>query len=171
LEGVARRSRRDIEGEAAAAEHDTELLRKRRRRLVDVCFEWMSRGDLVTIATGGHIYEGRLEAAINDLLIVATKTIAVAANLDRVDFVRSDRRAAFAGTTGSRTVSSFRAELGRYEVEGTAVRLIGTTFDLAGVITASTDDHVVVTDAQSTEWAIPRSKILCSVAAATESPG
>ena len=69
LEGVARRGRAELEEEAAEAEADTELLRQRRRSLIDVCFEWMSRGDLVTVAVGGSQFEGQLTAAVNDLLV------------------------------------------------------------------------------------------------------
>ena len=165
LERVARRGRAEISEEASAAEQDAELLRQRRRNLTDVCFEWMSRGDLVTIAVAGHRFEGRLTEAVNDLIIVTTKNLQVAASLERVGFVRSDRKAAFAGTTGDRTVSSFRAELGRYEVDGSPVRLVAVngTFDLTAVITASTDDHVHVRDQQGLDWALPRREVACAI--------
>ena len=100
LEGVARHGRRELEQEAAADEHDTELLRRRRRSIVDVCFEWMSRGDLVTVVVGGQGYEGRLVAAVNDLAIVETKTLRIALNLTLIDYIRSDRPAMFVGSSG-----------------------------------------------------------------------
>lgn len=161
LESLARRTRRDYTEELAAAEHDTELLRKRRRSLTDVCFEWMSRGDEVTIAVGGTHFAGHLIAVVNDLAILRTSTIEVGVNLHAVAFVRSNKRAAGAGTSGGRSVSSFRALLGRFEIEQTPLRLFGRggSFDVTGVIDASTDDHVVVGDPQGVEWALPRSSI------------
>lgn len=165
LEGVARRGRGELHEESVAAEHDAELLRKRRRSLIAVCYEWMSRGDLATIGSAGHQFEGQLLAAVNDLLVVATKTLTVAVNSANVQFARSDRMAAFEGTTGERTVSSFRAELGRYEVEGSRVRVVGSNggFDLTGVIEASTDDHILMRDGQGLEWALPRSQVAFAV--------
>jgi len=147
--------------EAIAAERDTELLRKRRRSLADVCFEWMSRGDLVTVAIGNNQFEGQLTTAVNDLVVISTKTLEVAINTSLIGFVRCDQRSVFAGTTGNRTVSSFRAQLGRYEVDATAVRLVGASsaFDLIGMIEASTDDHVVARDTQGLEWVLPRTEI------------
>lgn len=165
LEGVARRGRSELAEEAISAEQDAELLRKRRRSLSDVFFEWMNRGDLVTIAVGSAQFEGELTATVNDLVIMTTKTFAVAINTALISFARSDKSGAFAGTTGDRTVSSFRAQLGRYEIDATPVRLISTneSFDLVAVIEASTDDHVMVRDEQGIEWALPRTEIACAV--------
>lgn len=165
LESLARRGRREYEDDVAAAEHDTELLRKRRRSLRDVCFEWMSRGDLVSIATAGNHFEGHLVAVVNDLAILRTRTIEIAVKLSTVDYVRSNRRAAFAGTSGERSVSSFRALLGRFEIEGTPVRLVGMdmTFDVTGTIDASTDDHILMRDAQNLEWVLPRVRIAYAI--------
>ncbi len=165
LEGVARHGRRELEQEAAAAEHDTELLRRRRRSLVDVCFEWMSRGDLITVAVGGQGYEGRLVAAVNDLAIVETKTLRIAVNLSLVDYVRSDRPAAFAGSSGERSVTSFRAALGRCEIDATPVRLLDTNqrIDVVGVIAAATEDHVLLRDKHGLEWMLPRSGLAAAV--------
>lgn len=164
LEGVARRGRRELTDEAVAGERDAELLRKRRRKLSDVCFEWMTRGDLVTVAVADNHFEGRLTATVNDLLVMSTKTIGVSINTTLVDFARSDKREAFEGTTGDRSVSSFRAQLGRYEIDATPVRLIGArgSFDLVGVIAASADDHVLVYDKQGLEWVLPRTAIACA---------
>ena len=170
LEGVARRGRAEFEAEAAEAEADTEQLRHRRRSLIDVCFEWMSRGDLVTIAVGGARFEGRLDAAVNDLVVIATKTVEVSVNLACIGFVRSDRRGHYEGTTGNREVSSFRACLGRFEVESKPVRVtaVDQTFDVAVVIAASTDDHVLGIDSQGQEWALPRKSIAFAIAASGE---
>lgn len=162
LESVARHGRGEMAEEAASAEADNELLRKRRRSLIDVCFEWMNRGDLATVETVGSQFEGRLVAAVNDLLILHTKTIEVALNVTAVRFIRSDIRAAFEGSSGDRSVSSFRAQLGRFEVDATPIRLVGEAFDLTAVIDASTDDHVLVRDAQGVEWALPRNEIAYS---------
>jgi len=161
LEALARHSRREMTEELAAAEHDTELLRLRRRTLTDVCFEWMSRGDRVTVAVGGTHFEGRLIAVVNDLAIVGTKTIEVGVNLGAVDFARSNDRAAYTGTSGERSVSSFRALLGRFEIERMPARLVGRhrSFDQTGVIEASSDDHVLIRDDQGLEWALPRGGI------------
>ena len=169
LDAVARRGRAELHAEAVAAEHDTELLRKRRRRLIDVCFEWMSRGDLVTVGVADRQFEGRLVAAVNDLIIIETKTPQVAVNIDAVQYLRSDRRAEFDGTTGDRTVSSFRAGLGRHEVEQTPVHLIGRTpaIDVVGVIEASTDDHILLRDGRGVEWAVARTEIGCAIDDAT----
>ncbi len=163
LEGVARRGRNELVDDAASAEADTELLRKRRRSLIDVCFEWMSRGDLVTVATVGSQFEGRLEAAVNDLLILSTKTTDIAVNTATIRFVRSDLRGAFEGSSGDRSVSSFRAQLGRFEVDGAPIRLVGRSFDLTAVINASTDDHVLVCDEHGVEWALPRGEIAYAI--------
>ena len=165
LDAVARRGRAELQAEATSAEHDTEVLRKRRRRLIDVCFEWMSRGDRVTVAVADRQFEGRLLVAVNDLIIVQTKTRRVAINIDLVQYVRSDRRSEFEGTTGDRAISSFRAGLGRHEIEQTPVHLIGrtTAIDLVGVIEASTDDHVLVRDQRGVEWALTRSEIACAI--------
>ncbi len=165
LEAVARRGRSEISEEAVAAERDAELLRKRRRSLSDVCFEWMSRGDLVTIAVGGHQFEGRLTVTVNDLVVVRTRTLEVAINTALVGFARSDKRGAFEGTTGDRSVSSFRAQLGRFEIDVMPVRLISArgSFDLVGVIEASTDDHITVRDTSNLEWVLPRTEIACAI--------
>jgi hypothetical protein len=142
--------------DSAEAESDAELLRKRRRSLADVCFEWMGRGDLVTIAVAGSQFEGRLVAAVNDLLILQTATVEVVVNASTVGYARSDRRGEFEGTSGERGASSFRAQLGRHEVDGTVVRIVGDTFDVTAVIVASSDDHVLLCDNQGVEWALPR---------------
>jgi hypothetical protein len=96
----------------------------------------------------------------------------VAVNTARVQFARSDRRAEFEGTTGDRTVSSFRAELGRHEVEGNRVRLVGSEggFDLTGIIEASTDDHVLMRDGQGLEWVLPRSQLAFAIGEVASSP-
>lgn len=161
LEALARRGRREYTEELEAAEHDTELLRLRRRSLTDVCFEWMSRGDRVTVASGDTHFEGQLIAVVNDLAIIRTKTIEVGINLGAIDFARSNERAAYTGTSGERTVSSFRALLGRFEIERLPARLVGTnkSFDQTGIIDASTEDHVLISDHQGLEWALPRSGI------------
>lgn len=166
LDAVARRGRAEFAADAAAAEHDTEILRMRRRSLVDLCFEWMSRGDVVTIAVADRQFEGRLLAAVNDLLTVQTTAHSVAVNVPAIQYVRSDRRAVFEGTTGDRSVSSFRAGLGRHEVEQTPVHLIGRTpaVDVVGIIAASTDDHVLLRDARGVEWAVALSEIACAIA-------
>lgn len=167
LDGVARRGRAEYEDETAAAEADTEQLRRRRRSLIDVCFEWMSRGDLVTASVGGTRFEGRITTAVNDLLVIATKTLEAGLNISSVGFVRSEHRGQFEGTTGNRDVSSFRAYLGRFEVEGTPVRLVATedSFDVTLTITASTDDHLFGLDAQGREWVLPRRNTGFAVAA------
>ncbi len=169
LEGVAARGRREFEEEAAAAEHDTELLRQRRRSLIDVCYEWMARGDLVTVAAAGHRFEGHLTPAVNDLVVVATKTQNVAANVNALHFARSDRVGTGPGSTGDRAVSSFRAHLGTYEVEGSPARLVGAdgAFDVVGVIEASTEDHVLLRDAQGAKWALPRGLIALAIGVTT----
>jgi hypothetical protein len=161
LESLARRARREYTEELASAEHDTELLRMRRRSLTDVCFEWMSRGDAVTVAVGGAHFDGHLLAVVNDLAILRTRTVELGVNLDAVIFVRSNERAATTGTSGERSVSSFRALLGKFEIEGTPLRTVGVgkSFDMTGVIEASTDDHVLLRDIQGLEWALPRSSI------------
>lgn len=166
LEGVARRGRRELHEETASAERDTELLRIRRRQLIDVCYEWMSRGDLVTISTADHEFEGRLVAAVNDMAVLATKTLEVAVNLDLAHFVRSDRKGAFAGSTGDRSASSFRAALGRAEIEQSRLRLVGRdrAFEVTGVIDASTDDHILVKDGQGVDWALPRRQVAFAIA-------
>ncbi len=159
LEGVARRSRRELIEEEAVAESDTEQLRKRRRTLADVCFEWMSRGDRVTIGVGAHQFEGQLVAAVNDLLVLRSKDLEVAASTSAINFARCDQRGAFDGTTGERSVSSFRAYLGVAEVDQLPVRLVGRGFGLTGVIDASTDDHWLVIDRNGVEWALPHRAI------------
>ena len=165
LESVARRGRKELQQDLASAEQDSELLRKRRRQTVDVCYEWMSRGDLVTVSAARREFEGRLVAAVNDLAVVATRTFEVAVNLDLVDFVRSDRRSEFAGSTGDRNVGSFRAALGRAEVDQTLIRIVGDAgvFDVTGVIDASTDEHIVMRDQQGHEWLLPRAKAAVAV--------
>lgn len=165
LVGVARRGRREYEEEAAEAERDTEQLRRRRRGIVDVCFEWMSRGDLVGIGIGARIFNGRLVAAVNDLVSLETETSRVVINLNSVRFVRSEQVGAFPGTTGERSVSSFRAELGRHEVEARPVRLLGEGdgFDVTGVIEVSAPDHVIVVDGRHAEWLLPLEKVCCVV--------
>ncbi len=164
LEGVARTGHGDLVADAAEAEADTEHLRKRRRSLIDVCFEWMSRGDQVTVAAAGLQYTGRLSAALNDLLVLETDHQVVAVNTSAVEFVRSEGHARVAGTSGERTAGSFRAYLGRHEVNGAPVRLIGTTFDVVGVVAACTDDHVLVCDEHDVEWALPQRLIVFAIA-------
>jgi hypothetical protein len=156
LEGVARRGRRELIEEDAAAEGDTEQLRKRRRSLVDLCFEWMSRGDHVTIGVGGHEFEGRLVAAVNDLLVMRTKDVEIAAIVTAVNFTRCDRRRVYDGTSGERSVSSFRAYLGAAEIDQRSLRLVGRSFDVTGVIDASTDDHWLLIDRNGVEWALSK---------------
>jgi len=165
LIGVARRGRREFEEEAAEAERDTEQLRRRRRRIVDLCFEWMSRGDLVGVGIGGRTFSGRLVAAVNDYVSLDTETSRVVINLNSVRFARSERVGAFPGTTGERSVSSFRAELGRHEIEARPVRLLGAGdgFDVTGVIVVSATDHVVVVDSRRVEWLLPLEKLCCVV--------
>lgn len=156
LDGVARRGRRKLIDEGAAGETDTEQLRKRRRSLIDLCFEWMSRGDQVTIGVGAQQFDGRLVAAVGDLLVLRTKDIEVAIRLPAVGFVRCNQRAVFAGTSGERSVGSFRAYLGVAEIDGIPVRLVGQGYDITGIIDASTDDHWLIVDRNGAEWALPR---------------
>lgn len=160
LESLARRGRGELQHESIAAEEDAEVLRQRRRTLTDLCFEWMSRGDLVTVAAAGHQFKGQLIAVVNDLLVIAAGTLEVIVRLDNLQFARSDRRAHFEGTTGDRTVSSFRAALGRSEIDQSTVRLVGVSdaFDVTGIIEASTDDHFLVKTSQGLTWALPRAQ-------------
>ncbi|MDJ0954848.1 MAG: hypothetical protein QNJ81_14315 [Acidimicrobiia bacterium] len=164
LEGVARKGRGELIADAASAEADTEHLRKRRRSLVDVCFEWMSRGDQVTVSAAGSQYTGRLSAALNDLLVLETNDRVVAVNTGAVEFARSDGQARFPGTSGERAVASFRAYLGRHEVDGTPVRLVGATFDIVALVEACSDDHVLARDEHGVEWALPQQVIAFAVA-------
>ena len=159
LDGVARRGRRELTDDAAEGETDTEQLRKRRRSLVDLCFEWMSRGDHVTIGISGRQFEGRLVAAVNDLLLLQTNDVEVAVSIPSVSFVRSNRQAALDGTSGERRVSSFRAYLGAAEIDRFPVRLVGEGFDVTGIVDASTDDHWLVIDDQGVKWALTRSSV------------
>ena len=159
LAGVARRSRRDLIEEDASAETDTEQLRKRRRSLIDLCFEWMSRGDRVTIGVGEDRFEGQLVAAVNDLLLLRTSEVEVAVNLRAVGFARCDQRAAFDGTSGERSVASFRAYLGVAEIDQLPARFVGHGFDVTGIIDASTDDHWLVIDHNGVEWALAQAAI------------
>ena len=126
LEGLARRGRNDLSADEATAEADTEQLRKRRRSLVDLCFEWMGRGDRVTLGVFDTQFDGHLVAAADS-----------------------------AGSSGERSVGSFRAYLGAAEVDQRRVRLVGRAFDVTGVIDASTDDHWLVIDEAGTSWALP----------------
>jgi len=163
LEGVARRGRGEIRQEAEDVESDAEHLRRRRRSLVEVCFEWMSRGDLVTIGVGATEYQGSLVAAINDLVILTTPVLRVAIDAGAVHFARSDRPAAHEGSSGERTIGSFQALLGSYEVEGRPVRLrdAGGSFDVTGTVTATTADHVDVRDGDGREWVLARGAVTC----------
>ncbi len=165
LEGLARRGRGELTEEAESAEHDAELLRRRRRNLTNVLFEWMSRGDLVTVSVGTNRFEGQLTAVINDLAVVQTKTIVAAINTTALTFARTDKQTAFSGSTGNRDISSFRAFLGKHEIDKTPLRLIATSgaFDLLGVIDASTDDHLVVHDQHGLEWVLSRIEIGCAI--------
>jgi hypothetical protein len=157
LAGVARRGRQELVADATESEHDAEQLRKRRRQMVDVCFEWMSRGDLVGIAAGAHTFTGKLVAAVNDLVTIQTETVRVAFNLDAIRFVRRDRVAAFPGSSGERSVGSFRAELGSHAVAARAVRLVGTGggLEIDAVIDVVAEDHIVVTDTRGSRWMLP----------------
>lgn len=165
LEGIARRGRRELHDETVSAERDTDLLRKRRRSLIDVCHEWMSRGDLVTVGAAGHEFEGQLVAAVNDLIVIATKNFEVAVNVTNAEFARRDQSGMYAGTSGDRTVGSFRAALGRSEVDQTPIRLVGRNdaFDITGTIEASTEDHILIRGRRGLEWALPRSQVAFAV--------
>lgn len=159
LDGLARRGRGELTEEAAAGEADTEQLRKRRRSLVDLCFEWMSRGDQVSIGIGDHQFEGRIVAAVNDLVVLHTGEVEIAASVDAIDFVRSNRPATHPGTSGERAVSSFRAYLGAAEIDRSPVHLVGSGFDVEGIIDASTVDHWLVIDQNGVQWALSRHAI------------
>lgn len=120
----------------------------------------------MTIGLPTRQFEGQLKAAVNDLVVLSTRTVEIAINLNVVSFVRSNQRAAFAGTSGERAVGSFRAQLGLFEVEETSVRLVGKeAFDVTGFITASTDDHVILQDGGGIEWALHRDHITHAVIA------
>jgi hypothetical protein len=163
LEGVARRGRGEMRQEAEDVERDADHLRRRQRSLVEVCFEWMSRGDLVTIGVGDTEYQGRLVAALNDLLVLVTPTMRVAVDAGAVRSVRSDRPAAHEGSSGDRIIGSFQALLGSFEVEGRPVRLLDAagSFDVTGVVTATTADHVDVRDGDGREWVLARRAVTC----------
>ena len=135
------------------------MLRKRRRSLVEVCFEWMSRGDHVTLSVCGDHFDGRLTAAISDLLVLETADLVVAIRVEATDYVRSNQRSCSEGTSGSQRVQSFRAYLADFEVNAREVRLVGAEFDVLGMIDASTDDHVLVVDRSGGRWALPRHSI------------
>ena len=79
-----------------------------------------------------------------------------AISVSAVSFARCDRRGVFAGTTGERSVGSFRAYLGTAEIDQLPVRLIGQGFDVNGIIDASTEDHWLVIDSNGVEWALSR---------------
>lgn len=159
LEGLARRGRNELIEEASAGEADSEQFRKRRRSIIDVCFEWMSRGDLVTVGVLNAQFEGRIVTAVNDLIVLHTADVAIGVRTDAAGYVRTVRQAAFTGTVGGRDAASFRAYLGRFEVDSEPVRLVGETFDVEALITASTDDHLLVVDRNGTEWMLPRATL------------
>jgi len=167
LAGVARSGRHELEADAVAGEQDAEQLRRRRRTIVDVCFEWMGRGDLVTVGLGSHEYQGKLVAAVNDLVIVKTRSVEASINATTIRFARSDQIAQFTGTSGRRETSSFRAQVGRFEMDRQLVKVHADdgSVELTGRVTATTDDHVLVTDSQNRAWAIRWTHVASAVVA------
>jgi len=142
LADIARSGAREWERDMSAWESDAEMLRLRQRRLVNVLWEAMQRGDQITVTTGDITFTGRLAAARHDLALLDTPDRRVALNIGALSSI------AFApggdGVTGERTYGSFQAYLGMLEVEGHRCRFIGEGFDVRGTVTVVADDHVLV---------------------------
>lgn len=153
LADVARRGAREWERDMAAWESDAEMLRLRQRRLINVLWEAMQRGDTVTVVVGGITFSGQLAAARQDLALLDTPDRRVALNVRALEAVSMSPGTV--GVTGERVYGSFQAFLGMLEVEGHLCRFIGKGFDVRGSVAAVADDHVLVeTEGGPGSWAL-----------------
>lgn len=152
LADIGRSGAREWALEMAAWETDAEVLRLRRRSIVNVLWEAMQRGDRVTLTLGRHSFTGKLEAARGDLAMVTTPELDVAINLSHVDAAHIERGAG--GVVGDRTFGSLRAYLGMLEVDGVSVRILGRGVDVQGRVVVVAEDHLWVEPDSGGESAI-----------------
>jgi len=149
LADVARSGAREWQLEMAAWETDAEVLRLRRRTMVNVLWESMQRGDRVTLTLGEHSFTGTLAAALADFALLTTPELDVAVNLGNLGAIHIER--ASGGVVGDRTFGSLRAFLGMLEVDGREVRVLGREIDVQGRVQVVADDHLLLqtTDGES----------------------
>ncbi len=156
LADIARSGAREWERDMAVWESDAETLRLRRRKIADVLWEAMQRGDLVSVVIAEHTFSGPLQAVRGDLAVLTVGDATVAVNTKSVHSVAMERRSG--GVSGDRTYGSFKAYLGMLEVEGLVVRLVGDRLDVQGRIEVVATDHVLVESLTAapgtTRWAV-----------------
>lgn len=162
LADIARSGAREWERDMSAWESDAEMLRLRQRRLVNVLWEAMQRGDQVTVTTGDVTFTGKLVAARSDLAILETPDRRVGLNIAALNAVSINP--GDGGVTGERVYGSFQAYLGMLEVEGHSCRFIGDGIDVRGRVTVVADDHVLVeSEGGPGRWALTTEAIAAVV--------
>jgi hypothetical protein len=156
LRALGRDTDRAWREEMAIRESDAELARTKERGFPDVAWEAMQRGDEVVFSSGDHTFRGHLVAVRNDFAMLTTGTATVGINLRVIDAIHCLRRPETEGRAGDRTFGSFDAYLMHLEADERLVRVLGRngTIDVTGRLRAVADDHVLVTDADHSEWAV-----------------
>lgn len=150
----------DFRLEAEAAEADAMKLILRRRSIADVANEIMNRGDVVSLSCAGATTRGTITHASNDLAIIETTHSLFNVNLHSSVAIRIVAPAHRGGVGRASGSSSYRARMLELEISGEFVEIFYSASEpVRGSIAVVGKDHLVVADADQTEWIIPLAAI------------
>lgn len=147
--------------EAEEDERQAALLAARSRRMADVVFEAMSRGDQIAAGAGARTFTGRVVYSAGDLMTLEADGASVDFNLEGPLRVRIIERASSGGGSRSDGPGSFRGRLLELETVLGEVE-IGSPLlpdGLRGTLRVAAQDHLVIRDSTGAEWFVPLSWI------------
>lgn len=161
LTDIGRRLRERMEGEfRAAAEEDEYWAMKqaqRSRKLPEVAYDMMSRGDHVEVRAAARVFKGTIVHTRGDLLTLQARGGPdVDVNLGGPIVLRITEAAATPGVGVARQgPGSFRARLSELEQGHAICEFITSHTEIMGRLLVRAEDHVVVGDADGQEWVVP----------------
>lgn len=158
---TSERFEHEVRLEAEEAEYDAAKLAARQRRLGDVAFDAMSRGDLLAASTFGRAITGTVSHAREDLVEIETTAGSVDVNLagpvrlSVVEYAHSLGRGRAEGAGG------FVARLREYELTGEQIEIVAPLTGTAtiGQVSAVAKDHVMVVTLDEQTLYIPLAQI------------
>lgn len=147
--------------EAEEDERQAALLAARSRRMADVAFEAMSRGDQIAAGVGDRMFTGQVVYAVGDLMTLEAAGATVDFNLDGPLRLRVIHSARSGGGTRRDGPGSFRGRLLELETERGDVEVGSPVLPdgLRARLQVAAQDHLVLRDATGAEWFVPLSWI------------
>jgi hypothetical protein len=161
LDDVGRELREQMSGEfRLAAEEDEYWAMKQSRRagtMAEIAYDSMNRGDLVEVLIGKFVFRGHIRHTRKDLLVLSG-SVQVDVNLAAPLALRVVATADTGGVGGwSGGAESFTARLAELEQSEEICEFLAVPSEVAvtGQVSIRARDHVIVDDADGSEWVLP----------------